>query len=128
MLRYPGDPEAWLRLARFQLEALDQPRMALSTVRGALYLDPKGTRPAELFLQARAASRAQALEDARVGRGRRAQRRPSRCPGADGGGAPPAARLSAAQRGERQQRPATPAQRDELEAELVQQRVAASAG
>ncbi len=67
VLRYPGDPEAWLRLARFQLEALDEPRAALSTVRGALYLDPKGSRPAELFLQARAASRAQAVERAQPG-------------------------------------------------------------
>jgi O-antigen ligase len=61
VLRYPGDPETWLRLGRFQLESLDDPRAALSTVRGALYLDPRSTRAGQLFLDARQQGRADAL-------------------------------------------------------------------
>ncbi len=64
VLRYPGDPETWLRLGRFQLETLDDPRAALSTVRGALYLDPNSTRAGQLFLDARARGRAKALAEA----------------------------------------------------------------
>jgi hypothetical protein len=64
VLRYPGDPETWLRLGHFQLDVLDDPQAALSTVRGALYLDPKSPRGGQLFLAARARSRAQALEKA----------------------------------------------------------------
>lgn len=62
VLRYPGDPETWLRLGRFQLDALDDPRAALSTVRGALYLDPMGRRPQQLFLDARIKGRDEALK------------------------------------------------------------------
>jgi O-antigen ligase/polysaccharide polymerase Wzy-like membrane protein len=64
VLRYPGDPETWLRLGRYQLDTLDQPREALSTVRGALYLDPKGRRAGQLFLDARVKARDEALSKA----------------------------------------------------------------
>jgi O-antigen ligase len=82
VLRYPGDPETWLRLGRFQLDALDQPRAALSTVRGALYLDPKGRRPGQLFLDARIKGREEALKRAQE-QALRGGKQPSPPPKAD---------------------------------------------
>ncbi len=35
VVRFPGDPETWTRLARFQLADLDHPRAALRTRCGA---------------------------------------------------------------------------------------------
>ena len=58
VLRYPGDPQTWLRLASFQLGTLDRPRAALATSQGALYLDPLSKAARELYLQARARERA----------------------------------------------------------------------
>jgi tetratricopeptide (TPR) repeat protein len=54
VLDFPGDPQTWLRLASFQLDALDRPRQALETVRGVLYLDPFSRPGGQLFLDARA--------------------------------------------------------------------------
>ena len=54
MLRFPGDPETWLRLAVFELGVLDAPEQALETIKGALYLDPHGPRARQIFLNARA--------------------------------------------------------------------------
>jgi hypothetical protein len=53
VLRYPGEPGTWLRLASFQLYTLERPRDALRTLRGALYLDPRSKNGRGLFLQAR---------------------------------------------------------------------------
>jgi tetratricopeptide (TPR) repeat protein len=60
VLKFPGDPQTWLRLATFQLLTLDRPDLALQTVQGTLYLDPL-SRPAQaLYLQARQRERAKA--------------------------------------------------------------------
>jgi hypothetical protein len=53
VLKFPGDPQTWLRLASFQLDPLDQPAQAAQTVRGALYLD-RFSQPARgIFLVAK---------------------------------------------------------------------------
>jgi O-Antigen ligase len=57
VLKFPGDPETWYRLAAFQLGTLDQPVKATATVRAALYLDPKDEPSRALFLQARRRAR-----------------------------------------------------------------------
>jgi O-antigen ligase len=62
VLRFPGDPQTWNRLASFQLETLDRPVDALGTLRGALYLDPKSKSARALFLAARARAREQVAE------------------------------------------------------------------
>jgi len=54
VLRFPGDPETWQRLAAFELGTLDAPEQALETIKGALYLDPHGARARQIFLNARA--------------------------------------------------------------------------
>jgi tetratricopeptide (TPR) repeat protein len=59
VLRFPGDPQTWLRLASFDLLRLDRPRQTLEALRGALYLDPKSKAARRLFLAARARLRAQ---------------------------------------------------------------------
>jgi hypothetical protein len=62
VLRYPGDPQPWLRLATFQLTQLDRPGDALETLRGLLYLDPKSKAGRQLFLDARVRQRTQEAE------------------------------------------------------------------
>ncbi len=57
VLKFPGDPETWYRLAAFQLGTLDDPTQALETLRGALYLDPHSRFAQQLFLEARARER-----------------------------------------------------------------------
>ena len=57
VLKFPGDPQTWLRLSGFQLNTLDQPDQALKTLSVALYLDPHSKIGAALFLQARHRSR-----------------------------------------------------------------------
>ena len=57
VLKFPGEPETWLRLASFQLGTIDRPRAALQSVRGALYLDPLSAPARQLFLDARARAR-----------------------------------------------------------------------
>jgi tetratricopeptide (TPR) repeat protein len=53
VLRYPGDPQTWLRLAAFELGTLDRPEAALESLQGALYLDPRSNPGHRLFLDAR---------------------------------------------------------------------------
>jgi hypothetical protein len=58
VLDQPSNPEAWTRLAEFQLYRLNQPADALTTIAGALYLDPR-SRPAQaVFFDARSKQRA----------------------------------------------------------------------
>ena len=57
VLKFPGDPETWTRLAAFQLGTLDKPGEAAQTIRGALYLDPHSLTARQLFLEARASQR-----------------------------------------------------------------------
>ncbi len=59
VLRYPGDPQTWYRLAAFQLGTLEDPEAALETLRGALYLDRYSARNRQLFLEARVLQREQ---------------------------------------------------------------------
>ena len=54
VLKFPGDPQTWYRLAAFELGTLDAPEQALQTVRGVLYLDPHSAPGRALFLDARA--------------------------------------------------------------------------
>jgi MFS family permease len=74
VLRYPGDPQTWYRLAAFQLGTLDDPEAALDTLQGALYLDPYSPRNRQLFLDARARRREQQTLEARREARRQAQR------------------------------------------------------
>jgi len=59
VLEHPRDPDAWLRLATFELE-LDLPERALATLKGAALVDPRSLRiprlvaVAEMALAARA--------------------------------------------------------------------------
>jgi hypothetical protein len=57
VLRFPGEPQTWLRLANYQFSRLDRPGAAAETLRGFLYLDPKSSVGRQLFLDARAAQR-----------------------------------------------------------------------
>jgi hypothetical protein len=54
VIRFPGDPQTWYRLAAFQLGTLDAPEQALETVKGLLYIDPHSNPGRALFLTARA--------------------------------------------------------------------------
>jgi tetratricopeptide (TPR) repeat protein len=58
VLRFPSDPQTWLRLASFQLGTLERPRAALETLEAALYLDPFSKEGRRLYLDASAAPRA----------------------------------------------------------------------
>jgi hypothetical protein len=60
VIRFPGDPQTWYRLAAFQLGTLDSPEQALETLRGALYLNPHSVPARNLFLDARARQREKA--------------------------------------------------------------------
>ena len=57
MLKFPGDPQTWYRLAAFQLGTLDHPNEAAATVRGAIFLDPLSQPNRLLYLQAKARAR-----------------------------------------------------------------------
>jgi tetratricopeptide (TPR) repeat protein len=57
VLKFPGDPQTWLRLAAFQLGTLDRPEQAASTLRGALFLDPLSQQNRTFYLAARARAR-----------------------------------------------------------------------
>jgi hypothetical protein len=57
VLKFPGDPQTWYRLASFQLGTLDQPTEAAATARGALFLDPRSDPNRGLFLEALARER-----------------------------------------------------------------------
>jgi hypothetical protein len=60
VLRFPGDPQTWFRLAAFQLGTLDAPEQVLETIRGALYLNPHSGPARQLFLDASARQREKA--------------------------------------------------------------------
>jgi predicted Zn-dependent protease len=57
VLKFPGEPQTWYRLAAFQLGTLDQPVKAAATVGAAIFLDPKSAQNQALFLQAKARAR-----------------------------------------------------------------------
>jgi tetratricopeptide (TPR) repeat protein len=40
VIEHPRDPDAWLRLGRFELDTLDLPERAIETAKGAFQLDP----------------------------------------------------------------------------------------
>jgi len=48
----PSNPEAWTRLAEFELYRNNQARKALDIVRGALYLDPRSAAAQTVFFDA----------------------------------------------------------------------------
>ena len=60
VIRFPGDPQTWYRLAAFQLGTLDSPEQALETLKGALYLNPHSEPARKLFVDARARQREKA--------------------------------------------------------------------
>jgi hypothetical protein len=64
VLKFPGDPQTWLRLASFQLGTIDRPEKAVETVRGVLFLDPLSRPGGQLFLEARARLREKQAEEA----------------------------------------------------------------
>jgi hypothetical protein len=51
VLRFPGDPDTWLRLASFELGTIDRPDKAANTVLGVLYLDPHSKAGQKLYLE-----------------------------------------------------------------------------
>jgi O-Antigen ligase len=57
VLKFPGEPQTWFRLASFQLGTLDHPIQAGATIRAAIFLDPKSAQYQSLFLLARARAR-----------------------------------------------------------------------
>ncbi len=59
VLKFPGDPQTWYRLAAFQLGTLDRPVAAAATVQGAIFLDPRSEPSRVLFLEALARAREQ---------------------------------------------------------------------
>ena len=69
VLKFPGDPDTWYRLAAFQLGTLDRPAQAAETVQGTLYLDPLSATARQLFLEAKAREREQ--QEARAARAAR---------------------------------------------------------
>jgi hypothetical protein len=53
----PSNPEAWTRLAEFELYRMGRPRQALAIISGALYLDPRSAPAQTVFFDARRAER-----------------------------------------------------------------------
>ena len=49
----PANPQAWLRLAEFELNQLNRPAVALTAIRPALYLDPRSADAVAIFLAAK---------------------------------------------------------------------------
>jgi hypothetical protein len=49
---FPADPQTWIQLAQYQLNALSKPADALQTIAGALYLDPQSRAAQTVFFQA----------------------------------------------------------------------------
>ena len=54
VIEHPRDPETWLRLAAFELDRLDLPARALSTLEGARRADPRSQRVEVLTVRAQA--------------------------------------------------------------------------
>lgn len=50
--QFPAQPQTWLQLADYQLNTLNQPKAALETIRGALFLDPQSRAAQTVFFQA----------------------------------------------------------------------------
>jgi cytochrome c-type biogenesis protein CcmH/NrfG len=48
----PSNPDPWVRLAQFELNTLHRPRVALTAIRPALYLDPRSSDAVAVFLAA----------------------------------------------------------------------------
>jgi tetratricopeptide (TPR) repeat protein len=48
----PANPDTWLRLAQFELDVLHRPRVALTAIRPAVYLDPRSSDAVAVFLAA----------------------------------------------------------------------------
>jgi len=48
----PANPDPWLRLAEFELNTLKRPRVAMTAIRPALYLDPRSSDAVAVFLAA----------------------------------------------------------------------------
>jgi cytochrome c-type biogenesis protein CcmH/NrfG len=48
----PSNPDTWLRLATFELDVLHRPRVAMTAIRPALYLDPRSSDAVAVFLAA----------------------------------------------------------------------------
>jgi hypothetical protein len=55
VLAFPADPQTWIQLAQYQLNARNMPAQALKTVVGALYLDPQSRAAQTVYFQADAA-------------------------------------------------------------------------
>jgi tetratricopeptide (TPR) repeat protein len=55
VLAFPADPQTWIQLAQYQLNARNMPAEALKTVVGALYLDPQSRAAQTVYFQADAA-------------------------------------------------------------------------
>ena len=53
----PSNPEAWTRLAEFELYRMNNPNQALAIVSGALFLDPHSAPAQTVFFDARLAQR-----------------------------------------------------------------------
>jgi predicted Zn-dependent protease len=53
VLDQPSNPEAWTRLAEFELYRNNQPQQALALIDGALYLDPRSAPAQTVFFDAR---------------------------------------------------------------------------
>jgi predicted Zn-dependent protease len=49
---FPADPQTWIQLAQYQLNALSKPADALQTIAGALYLDPQSRAAQTVFFEA----------------------------------------------------------------------------
>src|SRR3954468_14598030 len=49
---FPGDPQAWIQLAQYQLNSRSEAADALRTVKGALYLDPQSRAAQTVYFQA----------------------------------------------------------------------------
>ena len=99
MIRFPGDPQTWYRLAAFQLGTLDAPEQALETLKGRSTSTRTRSPAAALFLDARARLREKTGSE------------PSRTSTSSAG----------------EQRPGAALERAHVEAELVEQRARASA-
>jgi tetratricopeptide (TPR) repeat protein len=48
----PANPDPWVRLAEFELNTLQRPKVALTAIRPALYLDPRSSDAVAVFLAA----------------------------------------------------------------------------
>ncbi|HEY2602852.1 MAG TPA: O-antigen ligase family protein [Thermoleophilaceae bacterium] len=57
VIEQPSNPQLWIKLADYQLNRMHQPKVALASLRAALYLDPLEQSAQAAFLQASAAAR-----------------------------------------------------------------------